>query len=272
LVTNGTFDTDTDWNKTGATTIASGAANFDGSSGTGLLYQDILTVNNVYALSFTISAITGTLQVIDNSGLVLASYTTTGEKTLSWEHSLSNGNFILRVTAGANTATVDNVSVREINPLSVSIQMDGRMTYADEATPAQIEFLRWYLNASNNIRYFLRTDSTLNGTLRLQQFNAVSDTSDSADVYSPNILVPYNIAGRHGSTFVNNATDGTAVTANTTPTALPDLSSTDLSLGYDYMGTIKHFRIWAEDIGDDGIVHGSTDIPEVVGLPEIGVY
>jgi hypothetical protein len=36
--------------------------------------------------------------------------------------------------------------------------------------------------------------------------------------------------------------------------ALPDLSATDLTLGFDYNGTIKTFRIWSQDLGDSGLV------------------
>ena len=56
---------------------------------------------------------------------------------------------------------------------------------------------------------------------------------------------------------VNGAVDGVALTANTTPTALPDLSATDLQLGYDYMGTVKTLRMWAQDIGDAGLVEAT---------------
>jgi hypothetical protein len=72
--------------------------------------------------------------------------------------------------------------------------------------------------------------------------------------YSPGVFVPFNIASRHGSTFVNGAVDGVALTADTTPTALPDLSATDLNLAYDFMGTIRNFQIWDRDIGDQGLV------------------
>jgi len=57
---------------------------------------------------------------------------------------------------------------------------------------------------------------------------------------------------------VTIAVDGTALTEDTTPVALPDLSSTDLEIGYDFMGTIKTLRIWADDIGDTGIAEAST--------------
>jgi len=70
--------------------------------------------------------------------------------------------------------------------------------------------------------------------------------------------VPINVSSRHGSTFVNLATDGTSYTANTTPTALPDLSSTDLNLADNYMGTISEFRVWDKDLGDAGIVEATN--------------
>jgi hypothetical protein len=93
----------------------------------------------------------------------------------------------------------------------------------------------------------------------LQRDAGTSDfTASPADTYSPGINVPFNIASRHGSTFINGAVDGTALTADTTPVALPDLSATDLELGYDFMGTIKTFRIWADDIGDAGLEASTT--------------
>ena len=79
------------------------------------------------------------------------------------------------------------------------------------------------------------------------------------DRYTPDINVPFNIASRHGSTFINGAVDGTALTANTTPTALPDLSSTDMQIGSTFMGTIKLFRVWADDLTDEGIEEASTN-------------
>ena len=93
----------------------------------------------------------------------------------------------------------------------------------------------------------------------MQEESNIEDAVTSAnDYFSPDILVPYNIASRHGSTFINGAVNGVALTANTTPTALPDLSSTDLSLGYTYMGTIKTFRVWNVDITDTGLVEATA--------------
>ena len=115
LVENGTFDSDTGWTKYGDAVISNGVATLDGATGTAGLYQDILTLGKTYYYAFTISAITGTLQLINNDGLSLASYTTTGTKTLSWTHGIANGNFLLRTNGGANTATLDNVAVFEVD-------------------------------------------------------------------------------------------------------------------------------------------------------------
>jgi hypothetical protein len=82
------------------------------------------------------------------------------------------------------------------------------------------------------------------------------ETSDTA--LTPGINVPFNISSRHGSTFINGAVDGVALTANTTPTALPDLSGTDLEIAQDFMGTIGQLRQFAGDVGDAGLEEATS--------------
>ena len=155
---------------------------------------------------------------------------------------------------------VSGIALEEINPLSVCISMEGRMTYADTGSTPETEWYRWYLNSSNNIGWDLSTITTRTGEVTFQQkASGVNDFVNTGQTeFSPDILVPYNIASRHGSTFINGAVDGVALTANTTPTALPDLSSTDFNLAYDYMGTISEFRVWDKDLGDAGIVEATN--------------
>ncbi len=142
---------------------------------------------------------------------------------------------------------------------AVSIQMDGRMTYADtglgEAVP-----VRWRIDGSNKVLWEVNTNGAKTGKLDISQSSVgVDDFVSSIDTYyTPGINVPFNIASRHGSTFVNGSTDGVALTANTTPTALPDLSATDFQIGFDFMGNIGKARVWADDIGDTGIARAST--------------
>jgi hypothetical protein len=137
--------------------------------------------------------------------------------------------------------------------------MDGRVTYADTDQFAEVYFWRW-LDDNNNQTYAnLRTNQSVDGgRINFWQTDAgVADNVASADVYTPDVLVPFNLASRNGSTFINGAIDGTALTANTTPVALPDLSATDLNLGFDYNGTIRTFRMWGQDITDAGLVEAT---------------
>ena len=195
-----------------------------------------------------------------NTGGFPATLVSSGTGELIFVAQATTTNILLtanNTTTGAY-ADWDNISVREINPLALSIQMDGRVTYADEGIVNNARFVRWFQDASNFIINRIDTDSGT-GEFTFSQVNAgVADTSNSGvNLLSPDILVPYNIASRHGSTFINGAVDGTALTANTTPTALPDLSATNLILGHIYMGTIRTFRIWSKDIGDTGLVEAT---------------
>jgi hypothetical protein len=138
---------------------------------------------------------------------------------------------------------------------AVSIAMEGGITYADNSLAAEAKFFDWYAGASEYITANLATLTGRTGQVQFDQRDTVSgrDVVESGlTTYSPGILVPYSIASRHGSTFVNGSVDGTALTADETPTALPDLSSIDLSVAPTYMGTLRSVRIWAQDIGDAG--------------------
>ncbi len=134
------------------------------------------------------------------------------------------------------------------------------MTYADEGVETEVIWTRWRLDGNNQIFQFLDTIGAASGlaTFRSAEGGLFIDVESDDDTYSPGINVPFNIASRHGSTFINGAVDGTALTANTTPVALPDLSSTDLEIAYDFMGNVKQVRIWAVDIGDTGIAEASS--------------
>jgi hypothetical protein len=222
-----------------------------------------VTAGSVYLVSFEILA--GTDSVLfsadrDSSGgdvITATAASGLGVKEYTFVAPTTNINFLWASTGGDNgNVTIGNISVKEINPLAVSIQMDGRMTYVDTSSLPEVELIRWLLDGSNNIRTYLTTSSALTGRLDFVQENAnVTDGVSTSDTYySPGVFVPFNIASRHGSTFINGAVDGVALTADTTPTALPDLSTTDLNLGYDFMGTIQNFQIWDRDIGDQGLV------------------
>jgi hypothetical protein len=255
LVTNGGFDTDSDWTKGTGWTIGSGVASCDGTQTT----QTILSTatspatvsGTVYRLSIDATVSAGSLAVtyVGTGVTEISGITADGTYEAIF---VSGGTNTLQISANSSfVGTIDNISVKEINPLAVSIQMDGRMTYADDD---QTIFAAWSATGVDLIQIALQ-DSV--DRLRFRQaIGGVFDDVLQSPItsYSPGVFVPFNIASRHGSTFVNGAVDGVALTADTTPTALPDLSATDLNLGYDFMGTIRNFQIWDRDIGDTGLV------------------
>lgn len=119
------------------------------------------------------------------------------------------------------------------------------MTYADTNQFAEVYFWRWLADANNQIYANLRTSQSVDGG-RLNFWQVVSGVGDSAtssDIYTPGINVPFNIASRNTSSDINGAVDGTALTANTTPTALPDLSAADFEIAYTGVVNIKSLRI-----------------------------
>jgi hypothetical protein len=193
---------------------------------------------------------------VDGVGLQVAFV---AENTTTWV------TFLPSTTANGLYVDIDNVSVREINPLSVSLQMDGRMTYADDG--GALTFTRWSDEVDNSIELFNRfanVNTGGSGALRIRNEDPdnIVNLYSPDDYYSPGILTPFNISSRHGSTFVNGAVDGVALTADTTPKALPDLSNTDLEIAKDFMGTIGQFRQFAGDIGDTGLVTATNPSTE----------
>ena len=165
------------------------------------------------------------------------------------------------VTRAAETLTVPAANL-PYSSTNMSIQIDGRMAYADRNLIREVQFVEWLVDSNNGIEQFACSSTGFfpNGAVAFfQEVGGVSDSKITAgSTYPFGINVPFNVASRHGSTFINGAVDGTALTANTTPIALPDLSATDLQLGYDFMGTIGKFRVWSDDLTDTGIEEASA--------------
>jgi len=269
LVTNGTFDSGI----SGWTDASSGTSSFTASSGRGLLtvvgadrararQSFSVTVGKIYRVSFEVFDVIDVNigHSVDASTEYRAGAASVGTNVILFVAVASTVYFQFHhVVAG--TREFDNVSVREIDPLAVSIQMDGRMAYADEGASTEVRFWRWRADSSNQILSRIDASGSLVGRYITQQ--TASGTYDQAtdagtEAYAPGINVPFNIASRHGSTFINAAADGTSYVANTTPVALPDLSATNFELGHDYIGTIKQLRVWPEDLTDAGIEEAST--------------
>tara|TARA_B110000902_G_scaffold82451_1_gene97865 strand:- start:715 stop:1179 length:465 start_codon:yes stop_codon:yes gene_type:complete len=125
----------------------------------------------------------------------------------------------------------------------MSIQMDGKMTGDN------LVFTRWFKDADNSI---LQKSGAANFVFAQEASNVIDASTGGS--FTSGVNVEFNLASRHGATFVQGAEGGSSLTADTTPTALPDLSVSDLTLGRTFMGTIGQFRMWDEDLTDAGIV------------------
>jgi surface protein len=232
---------------------------FDTSSVTNMFYMF------ASCTSLTSLDVTGfdTSSVTDMRNMFQACTNLTGLQISGWDvSSVTNGtNFLLGANNALSQAEYDAIltswslqpvqsgvtwhfgdAVYSADPIAVSIKMDGRMT-GDTYT-----LTRWHEDADN---YIVQEAGASDFDFEQSSVTVVDTVTGGS--FTSGILVPYTIASRHGSTFINGAVDGTALTANTTPTSLPDLSATDLNLGYDYMGTIKEFAIWNVDLTDAGL-------------------
>jgi hypothetical protein len=266
LVTNGTFDTDTSgWSSSVYTVSLSSNAlnvayngttfgNFSGATGQ-------LEAGKVYLMTYEVvdASQASNFWLVNGGNAPLNK--ATGTHTITWKQSSNATSLSVYVDGiiSGESITLDNISVKEINPLAVSIAMKGRMTYADEDVGGQADLFLWQEDFSNRILARLDTSAPEDGAIRFTQVDSGTDTFvySGNNAIDPGILVPYNIASRHGSTFINGAVDGVALTADTTPVALPDLSATDLNVAYDYMGTISEFRMWNDDLGNTGIAEAT---------------
>jgi hypothetical protein len=172
------------------------------------------------------------------------------------------------VTRAAETLTVPAANL-PYNSTNMSIQMDGKMTYADTGVQYEVQQYRWRLvDSANLISTSIATSGGKTGQPVFTQRQSTSGTdsvSGGNTDYSPDVNVPFNLAARHGSTFLNGAHEGTLLTANTTPTILPDLSATDLELGQLFMGTIGQFRMWDDDLTDARYYGGINMTDELTG-------
>lgn len=168
------------------------------------------------------------------------------------------------VPAAGSYIEVDNFSVKEMKPLAISIAMKGKVNYTDQDGYNTITFWRWYQDTSNNINMSVTTNDTYEGRyIAIQEHNNVyNQVSSNIDVMEPGINVPFSTACRYTLNEQRMAEQGILYPPNTNLTHLPDMSAQSFDLARVYNGTIKNFRIWAEDIGNTGLVDATKPSTE----------
>jgi len=117
LVTNGTFDTDSNWTLTQAT-ISNGVASFATTDGSFAgIRQNVFTTGKTYLISLDVSDLVGIAEVNTNGGTSIGlEITTNGTK--SFYMKAENTDIEIKRKFGQTnvSATIDNVSVQQVDP------------------------------------------------------------------------------------------------------------------------------------------------------------
>jgi len=140
LVTNGTFDTDSNWNKTGTWTISNNSATADANSTSQYLQQDFTITNGkIYEFNYVILQNT-----LNGNGAALSSFGGFGTVAISNEigqHKTfitaanSSAAYVLKIgvssTCTTGTIIIDNVSVKEVVDFSFDRNSTGTRVNED---------------------------------------------------------------------------------------------------------------------------------------------
>ena len=156
LVTNGGFDTDSDWTKGTGWSIGSGVASCDGTQtgNTNLQQNDVFTVGNLYKITFDLTRTAGNFRLLVGSSGSSSYYTTDGSFTL---YATAVGNAHLYIQGDSNfIGTVDNVTVKEVqgNVGTMTNQASSDLVYSS-VLPDQS-----FLTGVNSAYNFIDLDTT----------------------------------------------------------------------------------------------------------------
>lgn len=171
LVTNGTFDTDSDWTlpSGGNVTIASGVLDYSSAAQYKRTIQSLassLAVGRRYRASFEVTSFTSglvALRYFENGSLVTASDNRGAVGTTTFDFTcttLTGAEIDIRSQAsGSNTFQIDNVSVRELYPFEQYNPAEGTL-YAEADSQHDATIIMLNQDGTSNPRMELQINSS----------------------------------------------------------------------------------------------------------------
>jgi hypothetical protein len=277
LVTNGTFDTDSDWTKGTGWTISGGTASFDGSeSGSANFSQSnvISDQSKTYRVEFTLSNYA--------AGNVKSKFGNNAQG----ESRTANGTYVDILSGMTNNAltftpsadfvgSIDNVSVKEV--IDADFDFTRSTTATRENSSGNIESVAAglpridYLGGTGNI--LLETQSTNTATYS-NDFTQGDIFVQSADpALSNSVLSTNQSTAPDGTTTANKLTDsndsGTgSITLNYNSTTFTSGEASTVSM-FVKKDTVRYFRIAVSNLDttqatsfdlDTGLVNDGTGV------------
>ena len=223
LVTNGTFDANSNWTTSGDVTINNGLATIDGTSQTSYIVQGVLTEGKTYILTFDVTSDNGTGQrwVTNNAGGagIYLNMTGNGSKSVIFTHTNSHPNLFFYARNGGSYA-VDNIVLKEYGTdgfINTLFDQTGNNCHALQDTAAyqpQIVSGGDLIKSGNHPAWEFKNNNPyhvlhLHGKIQAAHLDAwfVHDTSDPIFSYPNNYL--------DGNDFGWVAQDGSSSTSNT---------------------------------------------------------
>ena len=135
LVTNGTFDTDSNWTKGSAWSIANGKATYDDTSNSGLSQSISFTSSKSYKITFEILSGSGSIAFLSSNGVTTyVTYATysVGLHTVNFKYTTGTGFSVFASTFLGGAFTIDNVSVREVTDADFDFDRNSTGTRVNE--------------------------------------------------------------------------------------------------------------------------------------------
>ena len=132
LVTNGGFDTDSDWIKQSNWTISGGVASSDGSSGY-IKQNGVVTNGKSYQISFNTTVSSGNFRAVTTAdGSTYTPYISTSGSYVFYMSPSSNLSGGLEFVSNSFTGSIDNISIKEV----LSGLDTPRLDYSDSSCPS----------------------------------------------------------------------------------------------------------------------------------------